>query len=117
MFRCELARKFFVGDENSETDINYNPLMCVAFHPFGYYIAVGFVNQLRFFHLLHSELRSYKEIMVKNTNLLKYSNGGQYLAAAYNKNKTNVHIVNIYNSYTAELLVSLKGHSNIINDI
>ncbi len=44
LFRCELARKFFVGDENSQTDINYNPLMCVAFHPFGYYIAVGFVN-------------------------------------------------------------------------
>jgi hypothetical protein len=54
---------------------------------------------------------------LKNTNLLKYSNGGQYLAAAYNKNKTNIYFVNIYNSYTAELITSLKGHSNVINDI
>ncbi len=116
-FKCELARKFFVGEENSETEVNYNPLICVAFHPFGYYIAAGFVDKIRYFHLLHDQLRIYKEIVLKNCCLLKFSNGGQYLAAAYNKNKSSQYFVNIYNSYSAELVGSLKGHSSVINDL
>lgn len=75
-FKCELARKFFVGEETNQPDIHFNPLLSVAFHPFGYYIAAGFVDKIRFFHLLHSELRPYREIVLKNCSLMKYSNGG-----------------------------------------
>lgn len=75
-FKCELARKFFVGEENSDQEVNYNPLICVAFHPFGYYIAAGFVDKIRYFHLLHDQLRIYKEIVLKNCCLLRFSNGG-----------------------------------------
>lgn len=116
-FKCELARKFFVGEENSNQEVNYNPLICVAFHPFGYYIAAGFVDKIRYFHLLHDQLRTYKEIVLKNCSLLKFSNGGQYLAAGYNKSKSNHYLINIYNSYSGELFTTLKGHTAIITDI
>ena len=71
--RCELARKFYVGEvtlifiickESATNDLN--PLLSVAFHPSGYYIAAGFIDKLRFFHLMHDELRIFKEVPAKN---------------------------------------------------
>jgi hypothetical protein len=38
----------------------------VAFHPSGYYLAAGFIDKLRIFHILHSELRVYRELPIKN---------------------------------------------------
>ena len=61
-FKCEVARYFYVGDE---TKGDLSTLLCLAFHPTGYYLAVGFIDKLRFFHILHSSLREYKEVGIK----------------------------------------------------
>lgn len=53
---------------------------------------------------------------------MKFSNGGQFLAAAYPRQKnttqkSSVHLINIYNSYTLEEIGRLNDHSNIITDL
>ena len=55
-FKCELARKFYVGEESNSGEVN-NPLLSMAFHPSGYYMAAGFTDKLRFFHVLANELK------------------------------------------------------------
>ena len=56
-FKCELARKFYVGEESNSGDTN--PLLSLAFHPSGYYLAAGFTDKLRFFHVLANELKVF----------------------------------------------------------
>jgi len=57
-FKCELARKFYVKEDSKGLEAT-RPITCVAFHPSGYYIAAGFIDRLRFFHILHNTLRLY----------------------------------------------------------
>lgn len=64
-------------------------MFSVAFHPSGYLLAAGFYDKLRVFHVLHGELRVYKELVVKNCTQIKYSNGGHMLAAAYPRAKSS----------------------------
>lgn len=61
-YKCEVNKNFFIGDE---TKGDMSTLLCLAFHPTGYYLAVGCVDKLRFFHLLHNSLREYKEVAIK----------------------------------------------------
>lgn len=92
-------------------------LSSLAIHPFGYYLAVGFCDKLRIYHILVNELRNYKEIVLRGVCQLKFSNGGHMLAAAYSKQKYNIHLINVYNSYTLEELARLSDHSSIVNDL
>lgn len=73
-FKCELARKFPVSLNND--DISRSALLSVAFHPTGYYLAAGFFDKLRLFHVLNDKLRTYREISVKNCTIIRFSNGG-----------------------------------------
>lgn len=50
-YKCELARKFYVGTSEDSSG-NIKPLRCVALHPNGFYMAVAFINKLRFYHIL-----------------------------------------------------------------
>ncbi|CAD8162078.1 unnamed protein product [Paramecium pentaurelia] len=125
--RCELARKFYLGDdgnqqglgtkENQSTTQDISPLCSVGFHPTGYYLAAGFQDKLRIFHVLHSELRAYKEMAVKCCTQVKFSQGGHMLAVAYPRAKSNHYYINIYDAYTMEFMHTLKGHSNQITDL
>lgn len=92
-------------------------MLSVAFHPTGYYIAAGFIDKLRFFHVMHSKLRDYKEISLIKSTCLKFSNGGHMIAAAAPRTKSTHYMLNIYNSYTTEYIAQLKGHTNTILDI
>jgi cilia- and flagella-associated protein 57 len=54
---CQLIQAF-----KSEDDVEMvSELMCLALHPSGYYMAVGFMDKLQFFHILKDGLRPYKE--------------------------------------------------------
>ena len=113
-FKCELARKFYVGEESNSGDLN--PLLSMAFHPSGYYMAAGFTDKLRFFHVLANELKSYKEITCRQCTQLKFSNGGHLLAAAAPITKSQ-YVINIYEAFTTEFVINLKGHTGVIQDI
>ena len=66
---------------------------------------------------MESELRSFKEIVLKSACQIKFSNGGNFLAAAYSKQKYNIHLINVYNSYNLEEIARLSDHSNIITEL
>jgi WD40 repeat protein len=71
--KCILARKFLIESEILEEN---GPLLTLAFHPFGYYLAAGFSDKIRFFHIMHNDLKIYKELMFRNCIYMKFSNGG-----------------------------------------
>jgi hypothetical protein len=53
----------------------------VAFHPSGYYLSVAFSDKLRVFHLMHRELRLFKDLNIEGYNIILaikviFSNGG-----------------------------------------
>ena len=57
---CELTKKFD-SKVNGIDELNSpDPLLSLAIHPFGYYLAVGFCDKLRIYHILESELRNFK---------------------------------------------------------
>lgn len=62
-------------------------LLSVAFHPTGYYIAAGFIDKVRLFHILKNELRLYRDLPVKSATLIRFSQGGQFIAVAFPKGK------------------------------
>ena len=55
--------------------------------------------------------------MLRGVCQLKFSNGGHMLAAAYSKQKYNIHLINVYNSYTLEELARLSDHSSIVTEL
>jgi len=79
--------------------------LSVAFHPSGLHMAVGFSDKLRLMNLLLDDIRAYKEIMIKQCSELRFSHGGHLLAAM------NGGLIQVYNTYTAELLWTFRGHT------
>lgn len=77
------------------------PLITLAFHPSGYYLAVGCIDKLRLFHVLNSELRPYRELGVKNAHIVKFSRGGHLLATCFPfREETNIDHIKIFNALT-----------------
>jgi cilia- and flagella-associated protein 57 len=111
---CELAKKLYVVqsdaiDPSAISDIK--PLLSVAFHPSGYYLAVSFIDKVRLFHLLFDELRFFREVNTPNSKVLKFSSGGHLLAIGTNQN------INVYRSYTLQLVQVLQTDGISIQDI
>ncbi|MFN9910909.1 MAG: hypothetical protein ACK56F_33195, partial [bacterium] len=73
-------------------------------HPNGYYLAIGFTDKIRIFHLIYNDLRIYREIGLKNCCQIRFSNGGHLLACASPKPKTQNYDISIYQAHTMELL-------------
>lgn len=87
------------------------PLLSVAIHPSGYYLAAGFKDKIRIYHILHDDLRLFRNIERKFCSKLKFSNGGQYLACVVQKN------IYIYKSYTLECVFSENLSSSHVTDL
>ena len=98
--QCELAR-VFLGDEP----------MTVALHPLGYYLAIGFADKFRVFHILMSELQLFREFSIRGVRVLKFSHGGHFLAAANGK------LVLIFAASTLKRIATLRGHSSIVQGV
>lgn len=80
-YGCKLLRMFyFKMKEEFDSD---KPLVTLAFHPSGYYLTVACIDKLRFFHVLNNELRPYREVGVRNAQIVKFSRGGHLLAVCY----------------------------------
>ncbi|CAE7549687.1 Cfap57 [Symbiodinium natans] len=94
---CEI-RSTFGGD----------PPIAVAVHPFGYYLALGFAEKLRFYHILVKDIKLHKEINLRGIGLLKFSHGGHLLAVTQGKS------IYLYSVRTLEKITTLQGHSKEI---
>jgi hypothetical protein len=71
-YRCELAREYYVLEDMAIRDAA-KPLISVAIHPSGYYLAASFIDRIRMYHILHDELRQYKNVELKNCSKMKFS--------------------------------------------
>lgn len=71
-FSCELAREFYVNEDMAIREAA-KPLISVAMHPSGYYMAASFIDKIRVYHILHDELRHYKNVEIKNCSKMKFS--------------------------------------------
>ena len=85
--------------------------MSVAMHPSGLHVLVGFVDKLRLLNLLVDDIRPFKEFPIKNCRECAFSNGGHRFAVA------NGYHIEVYSTYTFELVAQFKGHNNRIKSI
>ena len=83
---CENC-KIVLEEKEDAKDKDLN-ILSIAIHPNGYYVAISDSEMLRFFHLCYKELRFYGNDQVgneqskANCNVIKFSVGGNLLAAA-----------------------------------
>lgn len=85
--------------------------MGISVHPTGIYIAVVFPDKIRIMSLLLEEIHLCREIPARQVSYIKFSRGGQYLAAA---NGTNLQI---YQTLTGTPIATLRGHNNRIRSV
>jgi WD40 repeat protein len=92
---CELS-KSYVSLQKEFASSNQTYLQSIALHPSGFYLAIGFIDKVKIYHLMQSEIRMYKSLDIKNCHTMKFSNGGQLLACVDLKD------ISIFNSYTLD---------------
>ena len=90
-----MAREYYVLEDMSIREAA-RPLISVAIHPSGYYMAASFIDKVRLYHILHDEFKHYANIDIKFCKVMKFSGGGNLFACADNRN------IHFYNSYTLE---------------
>mmetsp|Transcript_155 Transcript_155/g.483 ORF Transcript_155/g.483 Transcript_155/m.483 type:complete len:1201 (-) Transcript_155:691-4293(-) len=83
----------------------------IAFHPSGLHLLVGFSDKMRLMNVLMDDIRPYKEFAIKACRECRFSNGGQYFAAV------NSNTVNIFATYTCELIGNLRGHNGKVRSL
>jgi len=91
--KCELVHYFR----------NEEPL-AAAFHSSGFSLLVSFKDRIRMYNVLMDKLKTYKETVLKNCKVLKFSNGSQYFAAASAVN------VCVYDTKSFHQLMNFQGH-------
>lgn len=93
--------------------------LCVAFHPSGFHIVVGFFDKIQMMNVFKNSVEPYptdnggKEINVKQCREIVFSHGGHLFAC---QNQT---FIQVYKFYTAELPVQylFKSHMGHIRSI
>jgi WD40 repeat protein len=85
--------------------------LCVALHPSGYHVLIGFGDKLRLMNVLNDTLTLYKEFQIKNCRECQFSHGGQYFAAVHNTT------ILIYKTFTSELVATLRGHNGKVQSL
>jgi WD40 repeat protein len=101
---CELC-KFFNEEAYS-----------VAFHPSGFHLIIGFSDKLRLMNLLMEDMRTYRDIPIKQCRECRFSNGGQYFAAVSSSSAAHP-TIQVYKTYTCEVVETLRGHNNKVRSI
>ena len=78
-FTCEMAREYYVLEDMNIREAA-KPLISVAIHPSGYYMAASFIDKIRIHHILHDEFKHYKNIDIRYCKMMRFSNGGHIFA-------------------------------------
>lgn len=85
--------------------------LSIALHPSGLFVLVGFTDKLRLLNLLIDDIRSFKDFSIRNCRECSFANGGHKFAAA------NGPHIEIYSTYTFEVVGHLKGHNQKVTSI
>lgn len=94
-YTCEMARECYVLEDQAIREAA-KPLISVAMHPSGYYMAASFIGKIRLHHILHDEFKHYKNIDVRHCKVMKFSQGGHLLACVDGSS------IRIFGAYTLE---------------
>ena len=84
---------------------------CIAMHPSGLHILVGFSDKLRFMNLYGDDIREFKSFPIRQCTECRFSTGGQYFAAVHGN------IISIYSAYTCETVGHLRGHNGKVRSL
>ena len=101
---CENC-KIILEEKEDTKDKNLN-ILSIAIHPNGYYVAISDSEMIRFFHLCYKELRFYGNDQVgseqskSNCNIIKFSVGGNLLAAA---SERKIYIIRSFSRETLKI--------------
>jgi hypothetical protein len=69
-----------------------------AIAPDGHSLCIGFSDRVRFYRILLNKFRQFGEYPIKNTTLIHYSHGGQFVAVIHGKGaNSSLSIVNTLN--------------------
>lgn len=74
-----MAREYFVLEDMSIREAA-KPLISVAMHPSGYYMAASFIDKIRMNHILNDEFKHYANIDIRYCKHMKFSQGGHIFA-------------------------------------
>ncbi|KAJ3342297.1 Cilia- and flagella-associated protein 57 [Gonapodya sp. JEL0774] len=83
----------------------------VAVHPSGLYVLVGFSDKLRLMNVLVDDVRMVREFTIRGCRECRFSTGGQFFACVHGN------AVQIYSTWTFDLLATLKGHSGKVRSL
>ena len=83
----------------------------IAIHPSGLSLVVGFVDKLKIYSVLLGKLHETRELPVRQCNLVKFSTGGQMIAAASGSS------IIVFDAMTAKQICALRGHQSRIRSI
>ncbi|CUG89431.1 WD40 repeat-containing protein, putative [Bodo saltans] len=86
-------------------------VLCLALHPTGLRMLVGFKGNLRLYNVLAEDLHFCTEFPIKPCHEVRFSNGGQMFAAVV------AHRILIFNSYDFQCTAQLSGHAVMIRSI
>jgi cilia- and flagella-associated protein 57 len=86
-------------------------VLCLALHPTGLRMLVGFKGNLRLYNVLADDLHFCTEFPIKPCHEVRFSNGGQMFAAVV------AHRILIFNSYDFQCTAQLSGHAVMIRSI
>lgn len=79
--------------------------LALSVHPSGLYVVVAFADKIRLASILLDDIFVTKEFTVRNCNEIRFSKGGNYIAAV---NGANVHV---FNTYSGAMVSTLRGHT------
>jgi len=83
----------------------------LSVHPSGLYIAVAFSEKILILSLLLEEIHIVRELVARQCSGIKFSHGGQYLAAMNGSN------LQLYSTFTGASVGTLRGHNNKIRSV
>jgi WD40 repeat protein len=83
----------------------------ISMHPTSLFVAVGFLDNIKVLSLHLKELVVAREILVRQCSMVKFSIGGQFIAAACGAS------ISIFETSTGKTVSSLRGHSSKIRSM
>ena len=86
-------------------------MLAVSIHPMGLYICISFIDKLRLMNVYGHEIREFRNYGIRLCNECRFSTGGAIFAVSHYNN------IQVYLTYTGELLGVLQGHTGKIKQI
>jgi cilia- and flagella-associated protein 57 len=83
----------------------------LSVHPSGLYVVIAFTDKIRIASILLDDIAVTKELNIRGCNEVKFSRGGQYIAAVNGAN------VQLFNTYSGSVVSTLRGHTAKVRSI